>query len=113
MKFKIVLINFPFEDFSGFKLRPALCLTDYISKHKHVIFAPITSNLNNATEISDLKIQTADKDFYVTGLKVSSVIKLHRLVTASDYIIKKVIGFLPESYHNITDEKIKLVFNIN
>ncbi len=35
MKFKIVLVTFPFDDFSDSKLRPALCLTDPISGHKH------------------------------------------------------------------------------
>lgn len=113
MKFKIVLINFPFDDFSGSKLRPVLCLTDYISKHMHIIFAPITSNLDNATEKSDLIINPSDSGFLNTGLKVGSVIKVHRLVTASDHIIQKVIGVLPDSYHKIIDEKIKLVFNID
>lgn len=113
MKYKIVLINFPFDDFSSGKLRPSLCLSNYISKYRHIIFAPITSNLNNATENSDLIIESADKDFSDTGLKVSSVIKIHRLITASDSIIQKVIGILPASYHDVIDEKLKLVFNIS
>jgi hypothetical protein len=48
MKFKIVLINFPFDDFTQIKLRPALCLTDFISNHKQVILAPITSKNTQA-----------------------------------------------------------------
>ena len=74
---------------------------------------PITSNLNNATENTDLIIENTNSDFDKTGLKVSSVIKMHRLLTASDFIIQKVIGVLPASYHNIIDEKLKLVFNIS
>lgn len=62
MKFKTVLINFPFDDFSEKKLRPALCLTDPISKFGHIVFAPITSNLNNATEITDLIIEKTEVD---------------------------------------------------
>ncbi len=57
MKFKIVLINFPFDDFTESKLRPALCLTEVISKHNQIILAAITSNLNNATEVTDLIIK--------------------------------------------------------
>lgn len=30
MKYRIVLVPFPFDDLSGSKLRPALCLTDVI-----------------------------------------------------------------------------------
>lgn len=72
MKFKIVLINFPFDDLSGIKLRPALCLTDFISEHRHIILAFITSNLNNATEITDLIVEKTNVDFEKTGLKVPS-----------------------------------------
>jgi len=112
MKFKIVLINFPFDDLSGTKLRPALCLTDFVSEDKHIILAFITSNLNNATETTDIVVEKTNIDFEKTGLKVSSVIKMHRLITISDYIIQKVIGFLPESYHTNVDDKIKSLFNI-
>lgn len=113
MKFKIVLINFPFDDFTQTKLRPALCLTDFISKHQQIVLAPITSNLNNATEITDLIIEITNTGFEKTGLKVSSVIKIHRLLTTSDKIIQKTIGDLPESFHQEVYEKIKLLFNIN
>ena len=113
MKFKIVLINFPFEDLSETKLRPALCLTDTISEHNHIILAFITSNLNNATESTDLIIENSRADFDKTGLKVSSVIKIHRLITVSDSIIQKVIGRLPASYQNEVYEKIKLLFHLN
>jgi len=70
MKFEIVLINFPFDNFSETKLRPALCLTEPLSKYRHIIFAPITSNLNNATENTDLIIENTAVDFDKTGLKV-------------------------------------------
>ena len=113
MKFKIVLVVFPFDDLSDFKLRPALCLTDTISEHKHILLAFITSNLNNATESTDLIIDKAEAEFEMTGLKVSPVIKIHRIITTSDKIIQKVIGVLPESYHYKVYEKIKLLFNLS
>jgi mRNA interferase MazF len=113
MKYKIVLINFPFDDFSTSKLCPALCLTNPISKHAHVILAPITSNLDNATEPTDIIIENTVPAFQETGLKVSSVIKLHRLLTASDSIIQKTIGFLPPAFHQEVSEKIKQLFHID
>lgn len=113
MKFKIVLINFPFDDLSGTKLRPALCLTNFVSKHNHIIFAFITSNINSAKEATDIVVEKTSLDFEKTGLKVSSIVKMHRLITLSDNIIQKEIGFLPESYHNNVNDKIKSLFNIN
>lgn len=111
MKFKIVLINFPFDKFTESKLRPALCSTEVISKHNQIILAAITSNLNNATEVTDVVIENTEIDFEKTGLKVSSVIKIHKLLTASDKIIQKIIGDLPQSYHEQVYKKIKLLFN--
>ena len=112
MKFKIVLIDFPFDEFSGSKLRPALCLTKPISKYNQVVLAVITSNLQNANEITDVIIEKTQIDFGITGLKVSSVIKIHRLLTAADKIIRNIIGDLPEFYHSQVDEKIKKLFDI-
>lgn len=112
MKFKIVLINFPFDNFSETKLRPSLCLTETISKYRHIIFAPLTSNLTNVTETFDLAIENTDPDFKSTGLKVSSIIKLHRLLTASDSIIQSTIGVLPETYHVEVYDRLKKLFNI-
>lgn len=83
MKYKIVLINFPFDDLTGTKLRPALCLTDYISRFNHIVFAAITSNLSNATEATDIIIEMNEKTVK-TGLKAASVLKTHRLITASE-----------------------------
>ncbi|MGN6803073.1 MAG: type II toxin-antitoxin system PemK/MazF family toxin [Ginsengibacter sp.] len=113
MKFEIVLLNFPFDDFSTSKLRPAVCLTNPISKHGHVILAPITSNLRNATEPTDILVTTAHSDFISTGLKVSSAIKLHRLLTASEIIIQKSIGHLPVSFHAEISDKLKQLFEIS
>ena len=73
----------------------------------------MTSNLNNATESTDFIIDESDAQFSTTGLKVSSVVKIHRLITTSDDVIQKEIGFLPETYHGKLYEKIKLLFNIN
>lgn len=94
------------------KLRPALCLTNPISKHKQIVLAVITSNLQNANEITDIVIAKTQTNFGITGLKVSSVIKIHRLLTTTDKIIRKTIGELPESYHSEIYEKIKKLFEI-
>lgn len=113
MKYKIVLINFPFDDFSRSKLRPALCLTNPIGRHNHIVFIPISSNLDNATECTDFVLNKGDEYFEKTGLKVSSVFKIHRLLTSSDALIVKSIGNLPVSYQPLIVKKIKLLFGID
>jgi mRNA interferase MazF len=112
MKNKIVLVPFPFDDLTGTKVRPALCLTNAISNYDHVVISFITSQLPKATESSDLPILTTDKDFTSTGLKVDSAIRLHRLVTVPKYLIKRQLGVLPKSYQSILEQKLRDLFEL-
>jgi mRNA interferase MazF len=80
MKNKIVLVPFPFDDLTGTKLRPALCLTDLIGIYDHLVICFITSQIAKATEPNDLPILAIDHDFKSTGLKTDSAVRLHRLV---------------------------------
>lgn len=93
MKHKIVLVPFPFDDLSASKVRPAVCLTNEVTPYGHVVLAFITSNILNPAK-TDLVIDVADRDFAVTGLKVSSTIRLHRLITVSRKIITRQLGQL-------------------
>ncbi len=45
MKGKIVLVPFPFDDLSTTKVRPAVCLTDPVGPHRHVIMAFLSSRM--------------------------------------------------------------------
>ena len=46
MKGKVVLVPFPFDDLSTTKVRPAVCLTDPVGTHRHVIMAFISSRMS-------------------------------------------------------------------
>ena len=37
IKGKVVLVPFPFDDLSSSKVRPAICLTEAIGVHRHVV----------------------------------------------------------------------------
>ncbi len=67
LKYKIVLVPFPFDDLSDRKVRPALCLTEPLGFHKHVVLAFITSQTSNALLSSDIIIDANSQDFTQTG----------------------------------------------
>ena len=69
----IILIPFPFSDFSSLKTRPALVL---LSDQLDVTVAFITSKVVKQ-EINDLEIKPSSEN----GLKVDSLIKLSKLAT--------------------------------
>jgi mRNA interferase MazF len=39
MRFKVVLVEFPFDNLSGLKVRPAVCLTEPLGRYKHLVLA--------------------------------------------------------------------------
>ena len=112
MKNKIVLVPFPFDDLTGTKLRPALCLTDPIGIYDHLVICFITSQVAKATESSDLPILAIDSDFKSTGLKTDSAIRLHRLVTIPLYLIHRQLGILPVTYQQLVEKKLRELFEL-
>jgi mRNA interferase MazF len=64
---RVVLVSFPFDDFSGTKVRPAVCLTDAVGTHRHVILAFISSRVPAELLESDLILDSTQADFAATG----------------------------------------------
>lgn len=112
MKYKIVLVPFPFDDLTASKVRPAVCLTDEIKPYNHVILAFITSTVSASSSPTDFVIDKTDTDFAVTGLKVSSTIRLHRLMTVTTAVITRKLGELSPLHQTEIDNKLRKLFNL-
>ena len=80
----IVLIKFPFTDNHTFKKRPALVIKD--THDGDIIVSRITSKLYNST--FDIEIKDWDK----VGLKLPSVIRVHKLASLEKDMIDVKLG---------------------
>jgi mRNA interferase MazF len=94
MKGKVVLIQFPFDDLSDRKVRPAYCLTNPIGNYKHVIFALITSRIPVDLLTTDLIIDLLHPDFDQSGLIKPSTLRLDHLITLRQSMIRRELGYL-------------------
>ena len=112
MKHKIVLVPFPFDDLTGNKVRPAICLTDEIKPYSHIVLAFITSQVASRPSTTDLVIDKADAGFALTGLKVASTIRLHRLMTVTKSIVLRELGELSPSQQTEIDSRLRKLFNL-
>lgn len=112
MKYKIVLVPFPFDDLTAKKVRPAVCLTDEIKPHSHIILAFITSQISASPSATDFVIDKSDTDFATTGLKVSSMVRLHRLMTVTKSIILRELGELSFSQRTEIENKLRKLFDL-
>ena len=110
IKYKIVLVPFPFDDLNLQKVRPAICLTEAVGKFEHVIVAYITSRIPGDAEKCDVIIESTSLGFDKTGLILTSVIRLHRVMTIPSNIIKREIGHLPDQLKIEVTTKLRRLF---
>jgi mRNA interferase MazF len=110
LKYKVVLVPFPFDDLSSSKVRPAVCLTNTIGSHNHVILAFITSRLPTTLRSTDLVIEASHPDFAATGLRVSSTLQLHRLMTVTTTLIRRELGTLSASLQVDVEQRLRTLF---
>ena len=110
MRNSVVLVLFPFDDFSNSKVRPALCLTNEIGNFNHLIIAFISSKTNTEILESDFIIKFDHSSG--TGLKVDSIIKLHKIITIPKSLIKRKLGFLSLSQIEIVENKLEELFSL-
>lgn len=98
----VILIPFPFTDFSTFKQRPAVVLSSsrFNRRSSDVIIAAISSHLSE-TNTYDYRLNSAEQK--TAGLPQQSVIKLGKIVTIDQRLIRKCIG-------NIPRERMKAIF---
>jgi mRNA interferase MazF len=111
-KGSVVLVPFPFDDLSATKVRPAVCLSEAVGPHRHVILAFISSRVPTQLIESDLVLDQADPQAVGTGLKVRSVLRLHRLMTVSESLIRRELGRLPASLQQEVDDRLRRLLGL-
>ncbi len=106
---KVVLVTFPFDDLSAEKARPAICLTEAVGAHRHVVLAFVTSRVPDDPLDTDIILDPDDSDFVQTGLHVRSTVRAHRLLTVSSSAIKRELGHLSvKRLEQVTESVLRL-----
>jgi mRNA interferase MazF len=93
----IVLLKFPFTDSKTFKRRPALIISDF--NDGDIIVCRITSQIY--TTHNDIEID----DWKKSGLKLPSVIRVHKLATLEKDMVEKAMGQIDNS----TKERVRQI----
>jgi len=83
---QVVLLKFPFTDGRSFKRRPAMVVRD--TEDWDVIVCRINSKIHS----SDFDLPV--KDWEAVGLKLPSVIRLHKLASLETALIERIFGEL-------------------
>ncbi|HBL14779.1 MAG TPA: PemK family protein [Cyanobacteria bacterium UBA11162] len=89
----IVLVPFPFTDLSATKLRPAVVLW-VDSTGDDVTLCFISSQNLTSLSPDEFVLDASEPEFASTGLKISSKVRVTRIVTLERQLIKRRIGKL-------------------
>jgi mRNA interferase MazF len=109
MKGKIVLIPVPYTDLTAAKLRPALAIFEGI---QDIIVAAITTSITNAIPEMDVFIHNKHPEFYKTGLKEASVLRLTKISTVRKDLAEGELGEIQGILKEEVNEKLKRIFEI-
>ena len=89
----IVLTQFPFTDLSQTKLRPAVVLSSDYPKDEISLCFISSQNINDLTP-DEFAIKDSDPEFSMTGLRVSSKVRVTRIATLKHQLIIRRLGKL-------------------
>jgi mRNA interferase MazF len=109
MKGKIILIPVPYTDLTAAKLRPALVIFE---GKRDLIVAAITTTMYNVFPEWDVVINTDDPEFFKTGLKATSVLKLTKISTVRKDLAEGELGEIDGDLRDEVNQKLRRIFEI-
>jgi mRNA interferase MazF len=91
------------------KLRPALVIFE---GRRDLIVAAITTTMHNVFSEWDVVIDLEDPEFYDTGLKSASVLKLTKISTVRKDLAEGELGEICGNLRDEINHKLRLIFEI-
>jgi mRNA interferase MazF len=108
---EVVLTRFPFTDLTGASLRPALVVS-HGAIAEDVVLVAISSVIRGAAAPTDLSVDTSHPEFALMGLRVPSVIRLHKLVTVERSVITRRLGRIGPRLQAEVDRLLRVVLGL-
>lgn len=104
----IVLVLFPLTDLSATKQRPGIVLSPkrLNSLRSDLVVAAITSQIPDT--LSEDEVLLSDADLRVAGLPKRSIVKLGKIFTIHQGLIRKKLGRIPQSTLDDVLNKLRL-----
>jgi mRNA interferase MazF len=107
----VVLSRFPFTDLSGASVRPALVVSNGLIGQDLVISA-ISSVIRATLPATDLLVESTHPEFAVTGLRVPSVIRVHKLVAVEQSVVVRRLGKIGAVLQQEVDQRLRTLLQL-
>lgn len=112
---EMVMVDYPFADQAGSKVRPALVVQDDVwnQRLQYTVLAMITSSRRRMIgAATQLLVTLDDPESSGTGLRLDSVVQCENLVTFQQSRIRSVLGRLSDTLMLRVDECLKAVLGL-
>jgi mRNA-degrading endonuclease toxin of MazEF toxin-antitoxin module len=112
---EVVLLNHPFSDASGSKVRPVLVVQSDARNAllTSTVVAMVTKNLSRiGTDPTQVLIEVASADGRSSGLKVDSAVTCGNLFTVHESLIHKRIGVLSAPLMHQVNDGLKVALDL-
>lgn len=110
----VVILDHPFSDASGSKVRPAVIVQNDHDNARltNIVAALITKNTSRTNEPTQLLIDIATAEGRQPGLRQTSAVVCNNLFTVSQERVFRVIGRLPRSSMSRIDDCLKAALGL-
>ena len=110
----IVLVDFPFSDGSGSKVRPALVIQNDRDNARltNTIVAQATGTTHRALEATQVLVDLNTPEGKLSGLKFDSVVNCVNVVTLELSLVYRKLGALPVSLMSRVNDALKMALEI-
>lgn len=107
----LLLTQFPFTDLRGSAVRPCLVVSQGLIG-QDIIVAGISSVIRDGVVSTDVVVEPTHSEFPITGLRVKSVIRLHKLVTIEQLVIRRRLGQIGPMLQLEVDVRLKIALGL-
>ena len=110
----VVLVRYPFTDLAGAKVRPALVLTPdhLLPRLDDVLCLFISSVIPEELLPTDFVLNLEHPAFLQTGLKRSSVLRMHKLALLHKALVLRVLGEGDQSLMREVNQRLRLALGL-
>jgi mRNA interferase MazF len=107
----VVLTRFPFTDLTGASLRPALVVSPG-QIGQDIVLVAISSVVRGAVAPTDHTVETSHPEFALTGFRVTSVIRTHKLAAVERSVIVRRLGHIGPRLQAEIDRLLHVVLGL-
>lgn len=107
----VVLTSFPCTDLTGASLRPAVVVSQG-SIGQDIVLIAISSVVRGTLAPKDYTVESTHPEFALTGLRVTSVLRMHKLAAVEQSVLIRRLGWLGPQWQAEVARMLRVVLGL-